>query len=529
MKTRIKRPLCLGAVLALLIGLFPLSAGAENGQIAPQTVGYSADRISTSLPETAVDILTLEADGSNDASVTATDFFIKDAEGLVRLSAVTNKGKDFQGRTVWLKNDIDMSGRTDFQPIGNWTQRENEITGVDSISSCFSGTFDGLGYRISGLVMESNSGVMHSLFGVIRAARIRNLVIDETCRFSYTGTDPWARTAAVVSCIAVSGTNLGTVGGDTYALCIENVETRATVSATKGNASGIVAGGVCQTGYYPYIRNCTNRGSITAKSGGSAGGIVSRTETKTETNNMKIPLRGFLIENCLNTGAINGSFEAGGIFGDIINGQVATKIRNCVNRGTVHAGTLAGGIIGAVRWENLTVTDCTNYGEVTAGQNAGYCYGLLTNKGKEENITGFINYRIPGVLLHGYQLGKIKPDENGVSRRAVRLVASVDSLEYRAVGFRVTAKYTRDGEEKTQRLPEQVCGTVFDSLLAVEEAETSVVTAEELRGTGYLYALVLDGLDVSIGTLELTVTPYFVSVGGDTTNGAEQTFTVRLS
>lgn len=526
MKTRIKRPLCLGAVLALLIGLFPLSAGAENGQIAPQTVGYSADRISTSLPETAVDILTLEADGSNDASVSATDFFIKDAEGLVRLSAVTNKGKNFQGRTVWLKNDIDMSGRTDFQPIGNWTQRESEITGVDSISSCFSGTFDGLGYRISGLVMESNSGVMHSLFGVIRAARIRNLVIDETCRFSYTGTDPWARTAAVVSCIAVRGTNLGTVGGDTYALCIENVETRATVSATKGNASGIVAGGVCQTGYYPYIRNCTNRGSITAKSGGSAGGIVSRTETKTETNNMKIPLRGFLIENCLNTGAINGSFEAGGIFGDIINGQVATKIRNCVNRGTVHAGTLAGGIIGAVRWENLTVTDCTNYGEVTAGKNAGYCYGLLTNKGKEENITGFINYRIPGVLLHGYQLGKIKPDENGVSRRAVRLVASVDSLEYRAVGFRVTAKYTRNGEEKTQSLPEQVCGTVFDSLLAVEEAETSVVTAEELRGTGYLYALVLDGLDVSIGTLELTVTPYFVSAGGDTTNGAEQTFTV---
>ena len=523
MKTRIKRPLCLGAVLALLIGLFPLSAGAENGQIAPQTVGYSADRISTtSPPETAIDILTLEADGSNYASVTATDFFIENAEGLVRLSAVTNKGKNFSGKTVWLKNDIDMSGRTDFQPIGNWTQRENEITGVDLISFCFSGTFDGLGHRISGLVMESDSGVMHSLFGVIRAARIRNLVIDETCRFSYTGTDPWARTAAVVSCIAVRGSNLGTVGGDTYALCIENVETRATVSAKTGNAGGIVAGGVCQTGYYPYIRNCTNRGSI---SGGSAGGIVSRIES----NNVKIPLRGFLIENCLNTGAINGSFEAGGIFGDILNGVVATKIRNCVNRGTVHAGTLAGGIIGAVRWGNLTVTDCTNYGEVTAGQYKGYCYGLLTGGGKKENITGFINYRIPGVLLHGYQLGKIEPDETGVSRRAVRLVASVDSLEYRAVGFRVTAKYTRDGEEKTQSLPEQVCGTVFDSLLAVEEAKTSVVTAEELRGTGYLYALVLGGLDVSIGTLELTVTPYYVSVGGDTTDGAKQTFTVSLA
>ena len=524
MKTRIKRPLCLGAVLALLIGLFPLSAGAENGQITPQTVGYSADRIGApSPPETAIDILTLKADGSNYASVTATDFFIKDADGLVRLSAVTNKGKNFSGKTVWLKNDIDMSSRTDFQPIGNWAQRESEITAVDSISFCFSGTFDGLGHRISRLVMESDSGVMHSLFGVIRAARIRNLVIDETCRFSYTGTDPWARTAAVVSCIAVRGTNLGTVGGDTYALCIENVETRATVSATNGNAGGIVAGGVCQTGYCPYIRNCTNRGSI--KSGGSAGGIVSRIEKE----GVSIPLRGFLIENCLNTGAINGGFGAGGIFGDILNGAVATKIRNCVNRGTVQAGTLAGGIIGAVRWENLTVTDCTNYGEVTAGTKAGYCYGLLDGGGKEENITGFINYRVPGVLLHGYQLGKIKPDENGVSRRAVRLVASVDSLEYRAVGFRVTAKYTRDGEEKTQRLPEQVCGTVFDSLLAVEEAETSVVTAEELRGTGYLYALVLDGLDVSIGTLELTVTPYFVSVGGDTTNGAEQTFTVRLS
>ena len=524
MKTRIKRPLCLGAVLALLIGLFPLSAGAENGQITPQTVGYSADRIGApSPPETAIDILTLKADGSNYASVTATDFFIKDADGLVRLSAVTNKGKNFSGKTVWLKNDIDMSSRTDFQPIGNWAQRESEITAVDSISFCFSGTFDGLGHRISRLVMESDSGVMHSLFGVIRAARIRNLVIDETCRFSYTGTDPWARTAAVVSCIAVRGTNLGTVGGDTYALCIENVETRATVSATNGNAGGIVAGGVCQTGYCPYIRNCTNRGSI--KSGGSAGGIVSRIEKE----GVSIPLRGFLIENCLNTGAINGGFGAGGIFGDILNGAVATKIWNCVNRGTVHAGTLAGGIIGAVRWGNLTVTDCTNYGEVTAGTKAGYCYGLLDGGGKEENITGFINYRVPGVLLHGYQLGKIKPDENGVSRRAVRLVASVDSLEYRAVGFRVTAKYTRDGEEKTQRLPEQVCGTVFDSLLAVEEAETSVVTAEELRGTGYLYALVLDGLDVSIGTLELTVTPYFVSVGGDTTNGAEQTFTVRLS
>lgn len=524
MKTRIKRPLCLGAVLALLIGLFPLSAGAENGQITPQTVGYSADRIGApSPPETAIDILTLKADGSNYASVKATDFFIKDAEGLVRLSAVTNKGKDFSDKTVWLKNDIDMSGRADFQPIGNWTQRESEIARADLISPCFSGTFDGLGHCISDLVMESNSGVMHSLFGGIRGAWIRNLVIDETCSFSYTGTDPWARTAAVVSCIAVSATNLVSVGGATYALCIENVETRATVSATIGNAGGIVAGGVCQTGYYPYIRNCTNRGSI--KSGGSAGGIVSRIETK----DVKIPLRGFLIENCLNIGAINGGFEAGGILGDILNGQVATKIRNCVNRGTVHAGALAGGIIGAVRLENLTVTDCTNYGEVTAGQYKGYCYGLLTGGGKEENITGFINYRVPGVLLHGYQLGKIEPDETGVSRRAVRLVASVDSLEYRAVGFRVTAKYTRGDEEKTQSLPEQVCKTVFDSLLAVEGAETSVVTAEELRGTGYLYALVLDGLDVSIGTLELTVTPYYVSVGGDTTNGEGQTFTVSLA
>ena len=84
---------------------------------------------------------------------------------------VSNMGQSFNGQTITLANDIDISSAAWNLPIGVW---EN-----DNQNHHFRGTFDGNGKSIIGLhTANNNTGNFQGLFGVLRGT-IKNLILAE--------------------------------------------------------------------------------------------------------------------------------------------------------------------------------------------------------------------------------------------------------------------------------------------------------------------------------------------------------------
>ena len=75
------------------------------------------------------------------------ELHIKNASELIQLSKNVSSGKNYNGTTVFLDADIDFSGglSEQFEPIGK------------DYNNFFQGTFDGQGYTISNLLVNSSS------------------------------------------------------------------------------------------------------------------------------------------------------------------------------------------------------------------------------------------------------------------------------------------------------------------------------------------------------------------------------------
>lgn len=100
-----------------------------------------------------------------------------------------------------------------------------------------------------------------------------------------------------------------------------------------------------------YVHDLTLRGSINIEKG-RVGSLAS------------MAMAGARIENI--TSYVNitaGNNQAGGIIGYIATNNVT--ITNCKNYGTITARELVGGIVGGC-WTNVTYTNCENHGDVTA-------------------------------------------------------------------------------------------------------------------------------------------------------------------
>ena len=95
--------------------------------------------------------------------------------------------------------------------------------------------------------------------------------------------------------------------------------------------------------------------------------------------------------------------------------------------------------------------------------------------------------------------------------QSVRLIATLNTLNYSEIGFHVSATYTDPdtNESKTVSI-DRSCAYAYHSLTASEaDGTVDTVTAEELGGV-YLYALVIHGVPTDVGELVFTVTPYAV-------------------
>ncbi len=262
----------------------------------------------------------------------------------------------------YLTNDIDMSSVTGQSPIGEVKLRSN-TSGV-----AFTGTFDGRGYAIRGLNIQStaSSGTGVGLFGHAQGATIENLTVYGT-----------------ISNADTKGYGTGGIVG--FATPLENETTTirncvnyCSVASTtdNGRSGGIVGAYILQYDSETYdannssvvIENCVNYGTITGRK--HVGGILSRMEGRDG-------FRGTLtITGCANFGEIvatTGGDGYAGVLGTALVRNLDVIIKNCYNAGSVSGGYAVGGILGRlnayvgnVYKGTVKISNCVNVGDLTA-------------------------------------------------------------------------------------------------------------------------------------------------------------------
>ncbi len=251
---------------------------------------------------------------------------IGNADELINFSMSVMDGSA-AGAYAELLSDIDLADQT-YVAIGGRP---------DEGSTPFQGTFDGKGFRIKNMVIETDLN-NQGFFGVVTGgAVIKNLIIDASSSVTIIGDD------------------------------------------SKGYAAGLV-GATYGTGEV-IIENCGNEANVTV-AGPNAAGILGVSDL----GNVDV-----FITNCYNTGDIYGGRESATIAGWLSNSSVMT---NCWNSGNVLWGQdgnnsfYRNGSAKAINCYNTIPNQVTT---ITADQIASGELAWLLNEGKTENVVWFQN------------------------------------------------------------------------------------------------------------------------------------------
>ncbi len=308
------------------------------------------------------------------ADVTATEpdqvngvYQISDAGELYWFAGLVNGDTNVIGDATQ-QNKAACAVLTDNITINNGVLKENgELNGDGSSftqwtpigdNTSYTGTFDGAGYKISGLYINSDARYA-GLFGRIGTnGTVKNLTLaDSTIRIS--------RSDSTAYVGGICGYNDGTIQN-----CCNSVKATATVTG-----SSICVGGIC--GYNNYsgsITSCSNSGTVTG-----SGSTVTGSGSTVNVGGICGENWGS-IENCSNSGTVTGTVIVGGICG-VNYGSITT----CSNSGPV-TGSIADGICG-VNGNGSSITNCY-WLEGTAGAGVGSGDGTVTAKSDEQYASG---------------------------------------------------------------------------------------------------------------------------------------------
>jgi len=285
---------------------------------------------------------------------------ITTAADLASLATNVNAGTAYSGFYFKLMNDINLSGYSDWTPIGNNVH-------------VFMGKFDGNSHKIIGLTISGTSEYS-GLFGYISyGCAIKNLTI-ENCNITTTGVIVGAlvgfvnlntsnQSVTIDNChssgsLTGSGTVgglIGTVvqsspatGGNTYSIIISNCSSSVTVvlSTNYYNSAGGLVGEflgeldmMTSSPTRPQLKYCYATGSVSSPGTSELGGLVGKTNWAT-------------ISNCYATGNVSNTDTSGGLMGALANSIMS----NCYSTGQI-TGSSAW-IHGFIGDGYGTITDC---------------------------------------------------------------------------------------------------------------------------------------------------------------------------
>ena len=286
-------------------------------------------------------------------------YLIATAQDLKEFRDEVNKGTKKSTSTLCAKltADIDLSSlEGNWEPIGKMTKTYSDYV-------AYGGTFDGNGFTISGLSIDSKAAYQ-GLFGYVKNGTIENLTVEGKISTSVTN-------SAYAAGIVAYG----------YPVQMNHCVNRVDVTATAG---GVTAGVAAYVYGGSNIKNCTNQGTVKG-SGNYVGGIAA---------NVSGYSNSVTIEGCLNSGTVtnsgNSSYATGGIAGSVsgtasvvercgntgvisstikrtggIVGSAIGTFRSCFNTGSVTGIYNTGGIAGSCAAKDTKITDCYNWGDVT--------------------------------------------------------------------------------------------------------------------------------------------------------------------
>ena len=369
-----------------------------------------------------------------------------------------------------------------------------------SITSCVNeGTINGLSH-IGGVVG-----------GVIGVATITNCINNGSPKANTTGDGHLGGFAAIVESAAT--------------LTIENCTNNGVVSTAADKFVGGFVGdvlGICN------LSNSKNTGAVSGVQ--FVGGIIGQVNGKDKTST---------VQNCINTGSVTVSNQdAAGIVGNVAQ---AVTIKNCSNMGAITSKNCAGGIASRSWASVLTVENCVNKGIINGAikggivaqtvdtdtintkivfknninYQAGDLFGVLAADEKDVE-TGNVS-KATDAWTVGYQVTKVEGEKQNL-----RIVASIDSVEYQNVGFNITVTDKTGAEVK--KIENFNCEYVYTELTAIGELDNKIDVAK-VRPNGYLYALNIQQIPVAAGELTFTVQSYAVAKDGTTVIGETITFT----
>lgn len=324
----------------------------------------------------------------------ASVFYLSDGADLLGfVDLVKSNGVTFEGKTVALKNSINLGGKAWTAPVSN---------------NAFLGTLDGGGYTIGNYTMTCTVGDQSLLGRLGGSATVKDLKIADAkvtlnasaeknnlgVLFSIvstaSGKTVTLKNLSVNATVAVGATKqpfngvgglAASVTGD-GAILIEGCTFAGSIQ-TEGSHVGGMVGGVNQKASVT-IRSCTNKGAISGKEkmGGMVGWFTEYSASAT-------------ISDCLNEGALtvlstSDMGQVGGMIGRFAGSGCSLSISSCGNtgeliyKGSAGGGSWMGGIGGYLVGENgiidsISVTNCYNTGDVTANRTSGGLIGFVQN------------------------------------------------------------------------------------------------------------------------------------------------------
>jgi len=242
------------------------------------------------------------------------------------------------------------------------------------------GSFDGAGYKITGLWINRSSEDAVGLFSFMANGSVQNLAVEiANNNGGVKGHDQvgglvgaMAQSNVTNCCIIGMGTingndNVGGMvgnagwGGNTIANCYSTIVVNG--SEYVGSLSGVL------NGDGNIIANCYTSGTVNGNK--DVGGIVGRVNIST-------------ITNCYATGSVNGAdIYVGGVAGGVSTGG---KVFTCYSIGKVNGNNYVGGVAGVI-FDNSYTTNCVALNPNVTGNNnyVGRVVGYVQNSSLGNN------------------------------------------------------------------------------------------------------------------------------------------------
>jgi len=293
--------------------------------------------------------------------------------------------RDYPGDHFLQQADIDASATSGWNNGDGWLP-------IGSQSAHFTGSYDGGGFSIDGLVINRPGSEYIGLFGYTSGATIQNLILDNA---DITGED-----------------RVGAIVGNNNQTSIINVHTGGEVYAN-GNWAGGIAGWNDGS-----IQESSSSATVTGNN--SVGGIAGFTFDDSIllecvfsgelTGNMYVGgLVGFArfsdIDDSYVTGEVSGSKHVGGALGRSWN----SHLKNSFATGDVlGVDEDTGGLVGELI-SNSSIEDCFARGNVSGNDNVGGLVGLMTASSiTNAYATGSVSaYEASGGLVGQHNSGDV--------------------------------------------------------------------------------------------------------------------------